>query len=415
MSRSTLLPIALLVLLQGVVVTQSSVSKRSPMIGFGGNPAILRLRGGTGSRAIPKSVLNIFKADDAAKLEEVLAKETVTLEMLSKDKDTLVHLATRADAKECLAALLASGIDANVRRADNGATALMLAAQNGHPECMEILLANGAVANEVQAEGTAALHYACRWGHVECIRLLLATPKIDVNVARVDGITPLMVAAFNGRDDCVAMLLGSKAKADVSLRSAEHLSAIDYACREGYAAVTQQLLDAKAPMDQGIPQLGNTAPVHWASAGGHAKVLKILLRAGASADALRADGSNSLHYAALRGHTDCVELLLGAGLDANARRGADGVPPLHLAAQQGNVECVRALLGRGANVNACVRNAVKSGDGKGLVEKSSALDLAMQARQKGCIKILELAGGKSGVLLPDSTLGSESALAAAAA
>ena len=66
--------------------------------------------------------------------------------------------------------------------------------------------------------------------------------------------------------------------------------------------------------------------------------------------------------------------------------------------------CVQALLREGAAVNACVRNSAQSGDGR-FVDKSSALDLAQQARQRACVQTLEQAGGKSGVLLPDSSLG----------
>ena len=75
----------------------------------------------------------------------------------------------------------------------------MLAAQNGHAACLQRLLDAGAAVNQQQAEGSAALHYATRHGQAACLAALLQARRVDVNIARADGLTSCMIASYEGQ------------------------------------------------------------------------------------------------------------------------------------------------------------------------------------------------------------------------
>ena len=50
------------------------------------------------------------------------------------------------------------------------------------------------------------LHEACIGGHLECIQLL-ADVMPDINIADKDGQTAAHLAAFNGEDECLKVLI----------------------------------------------------------------------------------------------------------------------------------------------------------------------------------------------------------------
>jgi ankyrin repeat protein len=105
------------------------------------------------------------------------------------------------------------------RTAQNGNTALMMAAFKGHKAAVQTLLAKGAAVNR---PGWTALHYAAAGGHADIARLLIAS-KANLDSPSPSGITPLMIAAREGMEATVAVLL--EAGADTTLRNNEALTA----------------------------------------------------------------------------------------------------------------------------------------------------------------------------------------------
>ena len=79
------------------------------------------------------------------------------------------------------------------RRTNDGATALMLAADRGHGMCVDILLGAGANVNAENGSGRTALIYAADTGYLKCIQLLLAAGA-SVNSNDSNGETALNVA-----------------------------------------------------------------------------------------------------------------------------------------------------------------------------------------------------------------------------
>ena len=115
------------------------------------------------------------------------------------------------------------GLKLNVRLPD-GNTALGIACRANSREVVKLLLASGKVKASLKMKGSAApLHVAAYYNHIEIVRLLLdynyntsahrpwgdepAQPVIDVNNADGNRRTALMVASDKGYADVVAELL----------------------------------------------------------------------------------------------------------------------------------------------------------------------------------------------------------------
>lgn len=126
------------------------------------------------------------------------------------------------------------------------------------------------------------------------------------------GWTPLMIAAFNGRDEVLDLLL-------------EHGAAVN-------------------ATDQG----GNAA-LCWAAYAGHANCAKLLIMHGAHTDVRNSLGLTPLLQATAHRHLSVVLLLIDAGADLDAMD-RERQTALHIATAAGYAEIVRALLRNKANM-----------------------------------------------------------------
>ncbi|MRW91887.1 ankyrin repeat domain-containing protein [Duganella sp. FT80W] len=117
------------------------------------------------------------------------------------------------------------GIDLEAK-APNGNTALMMAAFRQNKPAVLELLKHGAQVNQ---KGWTALHYAAAAGSVELTALLL-DKHAYIDAESPSGMTPLMIAAREGQEDVVALLL--KEGADATLKDGGfHLTAAEFALK----------------------------------------------------------------------------------------------------------------------------------------------------------------------------------------
>lgn len=114
------------------------------------------------------------------------------------------------------------GIDLN-KRAENGNTAIMLAAWKSNVPAVRTLLDKGAKVNQ---SGWTALHYAAAVGNEEIVKMLL-DKKAEVDAPAPNKTTPLMMAARSGHTKTIKLLLDHGA--DVRLRNEWDMNAIDFA------------------------------------------------------------------------------------------------------------------------------------------------------------------------------------------
>ena len=184
------------------------------------------------------------------------------------------------------------------------------------------LTANADAANDpgqelADAQGLTPLHIAANNGRKAEVEALLAKGA-SINAQDKAGMTPLHHAAFMNRKDAAEVLLAKGA----------HVNARD--------------------------ERGST-PLHLAAHDGNKDTAELLLIKGADINAKDKYGQTPLHSAAAeawdKDKKDIAELLLDKGADINAQD-ENGWTSLHQAASDNRKDVAEVLLAKGANANA---------------------------------------------------------------
>lgn len=171
--------------------------------------------------------VDFFRAvqlDNVAAVRRVLARGLDPNLREPERGETGLIVAMRYEAMQTLGLLLAQpGIDVDAL-APNGNSALMMAAFRQNQPAVLALLAHGARVNQ---PGWCALHYAAAAGSTELVSLLLAR-RADIDAQSPSGMTSLMLAAREGQENVVTLLL--KEGADASRKDGGfHLTAAEFA------------------------------------------------------------------------------------------------------------------------------------------------------------------------------------------
>jgi ankyrin repeat protein len=261
---------------------------------------------------------------------------------------------------EILNLLLEHGADVNTI-AENGWTALHMAASQGRTRAVKMLIDKGADLDcrtgkpkgwysDGRPTGQTPLLLALRSGYLHVAQLLIDRGA-DVNGADETGKTALLLAAGMAlRVDTWAIAVsgidcGSQGVQilDVGLRNANRRLAdcllshgananardedgatpLHHAARNGDEAIAELLLahgsQINAADDEG------TTPLHEAARVSNGMVA-LLLSHGAAVGAANRRGNTPLHDAVLRGHREIAELLLAHNADANAKNNGGRTP-----------------------------------------------------------------------------------------
>jgi uncharacterized protein len=198
-----------------------------------------------------------------------------------------VNLFTAANrgAAERIDELLRQGADAHWATPDEGMTALIVAALQGHAECVH-RLAKASDLRRQDKNGWTALHFAAEKKSDET--LLAALPGSDLNARDRMGFTPLARAALVGSAAGVAALL---------------------------AAGADPTIEGRSPISDALPPLGHAAAIGWL------ECVKILAR-GLPPAILAAQAPQAMAWAKAGGHEECLAQI--AGKLAQAEREAIG-------------------------------------------------------------------------------------------
>ncbi|CAE7219228.1 ANKRD29 [Symbiodinium sp. CCMP2592] len=113
----------------------------------------------------------------------------------------------------------------DARRSD-GATPLLLAAQQGHAEVVEVLLQCRAETGSANRRGETALLLAAQRGHKDAVRALLGAGADDL--PRQDGATAVSLATQRDHLHVVLLLLDASTDKDKALRDFQALSRNDW-------------------------------------------------------------------------------------------------------------------------------------------------------------------------------------------
>jgi ankyrin repeat protein len=184
-----------------------------------------------------KQVSSFFRAvqmDDASTVRKMVGTIVNANELNPLGGEPALVLAIREGSAAVVQDLLAHpGTDLE-RKAVNGNTALMMAAFKRDGDTVRALLDKGAKVNQ---PGWTALHYAAASGDAAIAQLLIERgAKLDALSPRPSGaVTPLMMAAREGQDGIVRLLLAKGANA--GLKNTEGFTAAVLAKQAGHDKV----------------------------------------------------------------------------------------------------------------------------------------------------------------------------------
>ena len=143
------------------------------------------------------------------KLNETPSLDEVNSNQVQDVNAALISAARDGNENVVGKLLLENGVDPNSVDQD-GFTALMLAAKNGHKEVAELLLKNGANPNHAAENGCTALIYSVQNSHKDVVRLLLengALPNQVVKYEDQEETTALLTSVGYDGDDEIAKVL----------------------------------------------------------------------------------------------------------------------------------------------------------------------------------------------------------------
>jgi uncharacterized protein len=276
------------------------------------------------------------------------------------------------------------------------------AAMDGNREAVRALLKQGVDVNAAQGDGMTALHWAASSNDVELAAMLIHAGANPRAATRINGYTPLMMAAKVGHAAVIRTLL--ERGADAKAVSVTGTSPLMLAAAAGSSDAVGALLDAGADVNARESARGQTA-IMFAAAHNRVPVLTLLVQRGADVAAASkvldlnafteedserrpaqptqttqpaADrkpqapgvdrnfvyteligymgGFTPLLLAAREGHTESVRALLESGADVNQVSEGDRSSPLLVATINGHFDLARLLLDRGANPRLAAAN-----------------------------------------------------------
>lgn len=204
---------------------------------------------------------------------------------------------------------------------------------------------------------------AVEGGHVDVMKQVIARGA-NVNVARENGQTSLMIASQLGNATMVQALIDAGASLNIETRKSG-LTALKLSARQGHRTVVDILLNAGAEIDhrgannQGHAFAGASALTHAAAKGRSAMVTHLISR-GANPNLENYMSLTPIMYAAGEGKFESVKALLQAGVLAD-HASSLGLTSLMAAAQEyGKWKLVAYLLGAGADPNQQISPTTKA-------------------------------------------------------
>lgn len=209
-------------------------------------------------------------SNDDALVELLNCDQRCDADICDQTGRTAIYWATIDSNLEAMQLLKESGCSVNIQDND-GSTPLMLACTMGDFEAVQFLLFNGANVNLCDTDGDSALLLAAEGQHTSCVDALLSW-SVDVNLKNQDsatallylmdypdivakflaagananivtrqGVSPLWIATYNDRPECVKLLL--KANCDPTQRAGfgDEKYPLQVALYDGSLAIVQLL------------------------------------------------------------------------------------------------------------------------------------------------------------------------------
>lgn len=304
-------------------------------------------------------------------VKELLDTGNCDINLPIRNGDTALHLATLNGRQEVIQHLIDR--KANINAVNNyGVTAAHNAASKGHVEILQILQSNGLNFNSADQNGSTVLHYAASSGQKKAAAFIIAHyPELLDKIDNEDN-TPLHIAAMNGHEDIVTLLLRKKAKHDIENKNG--LMPIHLAAINGHKKTLARM--QKLGIDPNTKNKKKESALHHAAMRGQDAVIQQLIAWKVDVNTLDENNCNAIHYAAKEGNANAIRTLIVHGCDPNFADNT-GLSPIHYAIFGGHFEAFQELVKTlGNSLNAVSKIA------------SAPLHSAIGSRQQEMVKIL---------------------------
>jgi uncharacterized protein len=181
---------------------------------------------------------------------------------------------------------------------------LLTSARNDDAAGIERALRDGAAVDSRNRLGESALIIALKRNRPDLARVLIAAGA-NVNQPAINGVTPLMAAAYAGEVEIARSLLDKGA--DPAALDRLQKNAMTYAAGGGRTEVVRLLL--AHGVDPNAIYRNELTALMWAAGNGHTATVEALLAAGARPELKDNRGKTALDIAREQGHADAVAAL----------------------------------------------------------------------------------------------------------
>lgn len=303
--------------------------------------------------------------------EENLEEETVLADNNNNDEQASAEKEAEEKAEEDVPdKSIQEGSDTYEKRQENQTNnteldvkqlELLVAVKNNDIIALNNLIKEGINPNFADENGYSPLHLAVINNSLDSVEALLSYKDIDKEVklpyeATLDnwylgGSTPLIVASYIGNPDIVYTLINAgcniKARDDIDGAMPIHVAAAN-----GNDDAVILLLEKDKALVNELDNNGGDTPLHWAAMKNKPSTVAVLFKYNADSKIKNSDGNTALHYAAMYASADVIENIISADKSSVNMANKEGVYPIHYAALENNVDALVVLVQKGnADVN----------------------------------------------------------------
>ncbi|XP_043704358.1 ankyrin-3 [Telopea speciosissima] len=219
----------------------------------------------------------VAQSGDTEVLETLINRPDINVDYQDDNGFTAVMVTAMEGHVEAFRLLVYAGADVKLCN-KSGETAITLSELNQNRDHFEkVMLEFALESGKRGAGGFNALHCAARRGDIAAVRLLTSR-GYDVNIPDGDGYTPLMLAAREGHGCICELLISCGARCEIENRRGE--SALSLARKNGVNSVAERVILDE--LSRTLVLSGSHVQKHTRGGKGapHGKVMKILGAAG---------------------------------------------------------------------------------------------------------------------------------------